>query len=118
MKIMIVDDHREMRRLLMSTLENLASEFVECSDGAEAVAAWAQHRPDWTVMDVAMKPMDGLEATRLIKARFAEARIVILTQHDSAPMRQAALNAGARGFLAKENLVQIATIISGLQQSP
>jgi hypothetical protein len=43
---------------------------------------------------------------------------VILTQHNSAPMRQAALNAGACGFLAKENLVQIPTIISGLQQSP
>jgi DNA-binding NarL/FixJ family response regulator len=69
-------------------------------------------------MDVAMKPMDGLEATRLIKARFAGARIVILTQHDSAPIRQAAINAGAYGFLTKENLVQIPTMISGLQQSP
>jgi CheY-like chemotaxis protein len=47
----------------MSTLGNLASEFVECSDGAEAVAAWSQHQPDWTVMDVAMKPIHGLEAT-------------------------------------------------------
>ena len=113
MKIMIVDDHREMRRLLMSTLGNLATEIVECADGAEAVAAWPQHRPDWTVMDVAMKPMDGLEATRQIKARFADARILILTQHDTPPIRQAALRAGALAFVAKENLVQIGNIISG-----
>lgn len=111
MKIMIVDDHREMRRLVMSTLENLASEFVECCDGAEAVAAWAQHRPDWTVMDVAMKPMDGLEATRLIKARFADARIVIITQHDSAPMRQAAKRAGASVFFSKDNLADLANAL-------
>jgi CheY-like chemotaxis protein len=115
MKIMIVDDHREMRRLLMSTLQNLASEFVECSDGTEAVAAWSQHRPDWTVMDVAMKSMDGLEATRQIKARFADARIVILTQHDTPPMRQAATRAGALGFVAKDNLVELGTILRQTQ---
>ena len=115
---MIVDDHREMRRLLMSTLENLASEFVECADGAAAVAAWAQHRPDWTVMDLAMKPMDGLQATRLIKARFADARIVILTQHDSAPMRQAALNAGACGFLTKEHLDQVTAMLGAQTGGP
>jgi CheY-like chemotaxis protein len=118
MKIMIVDDHREMRRLLMSTLENLASEFVECSDGAEAVAAWSQHRPDWTLMDVAMKPMDGLEATRQIKARFADARIVILTQHDSAPMRQAALSAGACEFLTKEHLEQVTGLLAMQKNMP
>lgn len=118
MKIMIVDDHREMRRLLMSTLGNLASEFVECSDGAEAVATWPQHRPDWTLMDVAMKPMDGLEATRQIKARFADARILILTQHDSPPIRQAALNAGACGFLAKENLSELGGVLQHTQLPP
>jgi CheY-like chemotaxis protein len=118
MKIMIVDDHQEMRRLLMSTLGNLASEFVECCDGAEAVAAWPLHHPDWTIMDVAMKPMDGLEATRQITARFADARILILTQHDSPPIQHAAAQAGAIAFLPKENLAQIATMISDPRWSP
>ena len=113
MKIMIVDDHREMRRLLRSTLSHMADEFVECDNGSDAVAAFAKERPDWTIMDIAMEPMDGLEATSRIKARFADARIVILTQHDSPPMRQAALAAGAYGFLAKENLGQVGTMISG-----
>ena len=64
-------------------------------------------------MDIAMKPMDGLEATGRIKARFADARIVILTQHDSPPMRQAAGRAGAFAFVAKENLTEIEKIICG-----
>ena len=112
MKIMIVDDHREMRRLVRSTLSHMADEFVECENGLEAVAAFARERPDWTIMDIAMKPMDGLEATNRIRARFADARIVILTQHDSPPMREAALAAGACGFLAKENLDQVATLLA------
>ena len=115
---MIVDDHREMRRLLMSTLGNLASEFVECCDGAEAVAAWSQHHPDWTVMDVAMKPMDGLEATRQIKARFSDARILIFTQHDSPPIRQAAFAAGACGCLGKENLSELGTVLRHAKLPP
>ena len=115
MKIMIVDDHREMRRLVRCTLSHMVDEFVECENGSEAVAAFARERPDWTIMDIAMKPMDGLEATGRIKARFADARILILTQHDSPPMREAALSAGACGFLAKENLSELGTV---LQQVP
>jgi len=111
MKIMIVDDHGEMRRLLRSTLSHMADEFVECANGNEAVAAFAKERPDWTIMDIAMKPMDGLEATSRIKARFSDARIVILTQHDSPPIRQAAFAAGALAFFSKDNLVGVANAL-------
>ena len=65
MKVMIVDDSMEMRGLVQSLLEHVASEFVECADGDEAVAAYAAERPDWTVMDVAMARLDGIHATRL-----------------------------------------------------
>ena len=111
MKIMIVDDHAEMRRLLRSALNHLASEFVECTDGTEAVAEFSREHPDWTIMDIAMKDLDGIEATRRIKAQFADARIVILTQHDSAPLRQAATQAGASGFISKDDLTELGTII-------
>jgi CheY-like chemotaxis protein len=111
MKIMIVDDHAEMRRLLRSLLSDLASEFTECVGGAEALAAFARQRPDWTIMDIAMKDMDGLEATRRIQKQFAGSRIVVLTQHDTPQMRGAALEAGACAFLSKDNLDQLGTIL-------
>ena len=111
MKIMIVDDHAEMRRLLRSMLGDLASEFTECADGAEAVAAFARQRPDWTVMDITMKGLDGLEATRRIQEQFAGSRIIVLTQHATPQMRTAALEAGACAFISKDNLAQLDTIL-------
>lgn len=110
-KIMIVDDHAEMRRLLRSLLSDLASELTECADGAQAVAAFACQRPDWTIMDIAMKGMNGLEATRCIQKQFAGSRIVILTQHDTPQMRAAALEAGACAFISKDNLGQLHTVL-------
>src|SRR5262245_460587 len=111
MKIMIVDDHAEIRRLLRSMFSDLTSEVTECADGAHAVEAFAQHRPDWTIMDIAMKGVNGLEATRRIQNKFAGSRIVMLTQHDTPQMRAAALEAGACAFVSKENLAQLGTII-------
>ena len=111
MKIMIVDDHAEMRRLLRTMLSDLASEFMECTDGAEAVAAFARQRPDWTIMDVTMQGMNGLEATRRIQKEFAGSRIVMLTQHDTPQMRAAALQAGACAFVSKDNLEELGAIL-------
>ena len=113
MKIMLVDDHQEIRRLVRNALSHLTSEFTECSDGADAVVMFQRERPDWTIMDIAMKPMDGLEATRRIKALGPDARILILTQHDSPGIRRAAKEAGATAFLSKEQLQEIEQLLSG-----
>ena len=113
MKIMIVDDHAEMRRLLRNALHHLTSEFVECADGAEAVTVFSQQHPDWTIMDVTMKGMDGLEATRRIRTQSPSARILVLTQHDTPAIRREAWEAGACAFLSKDRLIEIETVLSG-----
>ena len=110
---MIVDDHVEMRTLIRSLLADVAQEFVECANGAEAVAGFAIERPDWTLMDIVMPGMDGLTATRRIKAQFPEARILIITQHDSHQLRDSVREAGATGFLGKEELTLLQGIITG-----
>jgi len=112
MKVMIVDDNAEMRGLIRTILAEAASDFVECADGREAVAVYETERPDWTVMDVAMGVMDGLTATRLLTAKYPQARVLIVTQHNTPTLRQRAWEAGAAQFLPKEDLIQLRSALA------
>ncbi len=111
MNILIVEDHAETRRLLKSLVSELAVAVYECSDGAEALPAYATRQPDWVLMDIEMKGMDGIAATRQIKAAFPQARIVIVTNHDEAELREAARAAGAVEYVLKENLLELRRLL-------
>ena len=113
-KLLIVDDHPRMREWLRASLGDVARDIREAADGAAAVQAYAEHQPDCVVMDVEMKPMDGLTATRLIREQDPHARIIIVTSHATPTVRAAAQEAGAVHFLEKENLWQASRIIAGL----
>ncbi len=112
MKLLIVDDHPPIRQIIRRLLSDLADEINECEDGEVAVAIFPTLMPDWVVMDVEMKKMDGLTATRQIKADFPEASIVIVTNYDDETLREAALQAGARDYVLKENLFRLRTLLS------
>lgn len=56
--ILIVEDNSQVRRMIRSLIEDLDSEFCECEDGAEALAAFQLHRPNWVLMDLAMRRLD------------------------------------------------------------
>jgi CheY-like chemotaxis protein len=109
--LLIVDDNQAMRLLIRSVVRGLSAEVVECADGAEALARYIAHRPDWVLMDVEMGGMDGLQATRAILARFPDARIVIVTQYTDAATRGAAAAAGATGFVSKDNLTELRALL-------
>lgn len=111
MMLMIVDDNARVRRVIRRICQDFADSFCECSDGAEALAVFRAHQPDWVVMDINMEVMDGLTATRQILTAFPAARIVITTRFDDAEMREAARRAGACGFVAKDNLLELRTLI-------
>lgn len=111
MMLMIVDDNARVRRVIRHICQDFADSFCECSDGAEALAVFRAHQPDWVVMDINMEVMDGLTATRQILTAFPAARIVITTRFDDAEMREAARQAGACGFVAKDNLLELRTLI-------
>ena len=115
---MIVEDNDEMRRLIRSFVARLADQICECCDGAEAVATYGAHRPDWVLMDVEMKEMDGITATRKIRELFADAHIVIVTQYDDAATRAAAKEAGAVEYVLKENLDAVRHIVSHAPPPP
>jgi CheY-like chemotaxis protein len=116
MKVMIVDDNAEMRGFIRTLLSEIASEFVECADGREAVAVYETERPDWAVMDVAMGAIDGVTATRLITSKFPGSRIMIVTQHHNPKLRERAREAGASGFFLKEDLMELRSALTGEMQ--
>lgn len=115
MSFLIVDDNSVMRRTIRHVVGEFAGEIVECVDGAEALAAYRKHSPDWVLMDVEMREKDGLTATREICAKFSNAKIVIVTKHGDAEMREAARAAGACGFVVKENLLSLREILTARQ---
>ena len=112
MSFLIVDDNSVMRRTIRRVVDEFAGAIIECGDGAEALAAYQKHLPDWVLMDVEMREMDGLTATRKIRAEFPNAHIVIVTKHGDTEMREAARKAGACGFVEKENLLNLRGILS------
>jgi DNA-binding NarL/FixJ family response regulator len=111
MKLLIVEDQAEMRQELKLLLSDLG-EVYECSDGAEASSAYAQYQPDVVLMDIRMKQMNGIAATRALKALYPEARIAILTGYDDAELREAAQRAGACGYVLKDNLAEVRQILA------
>ncbi|CAN5401603.1 N/A [soil metagenome] len=106
-KILIVDDHAETRRMTKFFLDDLPFEFEECEDGADALDCYEKTRPDWVLMDWEMRRMDGLTATRRILEKHPQAKILMVTQYNDRELKEAAIKAGAKGFILKENLMAL-----------
>lgn len=113
MNFLIVEDNAQMRRMIKSFVSEFADEMHECADGAEAFALYAAHLPDWVLMDIRMCEMDGITATRQIKAAFPDANIMIVTDYDDSDLRRSAHLAGAREYVLKENLFDMHRILRG-----
>lgn len=105
-RILVVDDHPLMQEGIASAIEGEQDMVLAAtaSNGHEAIVAFREHRPDVTLMDLQMPKTNGLDAIKLIRREFPEARIVVLTtyQHDTQAI--AALRAGAAGYLLKNML--------------
>jgi DNA-binding NarL/FixJ family response regulator len=101
-RVVVVDDQDMVRQGLRLILELGGIEVVaEARDGAEGVAAAAEHAPDVVLMDLRMPGMDGVEATRRIVAA-GESRVLALTTFDVDQHVVDSLRAGAVGFLLKD----------------
>ncbi len=115
MKLLIVDDNEPMRRMIKAVIADQGHEIFECDDGSGALAAYREHQPDLVLMDLKMAGMDGLAATRQIRQFFPEARIVMVSQWEEAPLREAALAAGAEAYVGKSDLLPLRGILAGFR---
>ncbi|MBI2988001.1 MAG: response regulator transcription factor [Deltaproteobacteria bacterium] len=105
-KILLVDDSAQFLRSATSFLSQCPSVEVigTATSGKDAIKKVQELRPDLVLMDIAMPEMNGLKATRSIKANPRAPKIIIVTIHDDAEYRSATKDAGADGFARKSNL--------------
>lgn len=121
MKILVVDDDRINLKLMLTILRKLGyTTAISASDGAKAVAAYLQHRPDCVLMDLQMPEMDGIEATHEIRRiEMAEnirpAFISALTANITTETRHVSLDAGMSAYLNKP--IQIERLAQMLEQA-
>ena len=117
MTVLIVDDSPQFRELIRAVLAGLVDEVNECADGDEAVAAYSAQRPDWVLMDLQMARLGGLEPTRRLRAADRTARVLIVTDYDDVHWRAAAIEAGACGYVLKENLLEVRRLLEPTHRS-
>lgn len=119
--ILIADDHPVLRIALAKLLHTIypGSEVVEAANG-EAALALAQTAHPWLVlMDIEMPRLDGLEATRRLKASCPDTLVVILTVYEDDQHRAEAKQAGADGFVSKSRLmVELVPTLNALNPPP
>jgi two-component system, NarL family, response regulator DegU len=104
LRIVVVDDSPLYRRTICNMLaKELNLQIVaEAEDGLYAVQAVEKHEPDVVLMDVSMPGINGLDATWMIRSKFPDVRVIILSMHDVESISEAACKAGACCCLSKE----------------
>lgn len=117
MKLLLVDDNDRIREMMRNMYSAHFDEVIECSDGTEALAVFNDSNPDWVVMDIKMKKMDGIEATSKIVSRNPKAKIIVVSQFDDETTIAAAKAAGAVEFVRKENLSNVIEFINNYLRS-
>ncbi|PKV80373.1 LuxR family two component transcriptional regulator [Nocardia fluminea] len=118
MTVLVVDDQELVRGGLRRILRRRDGfTITECADGDEVAAAVAAQRPDVVLMDLRMKRVGGIDATRLLRARPDAPPVLVLTTFDDDQLLSGALRAGAAGFLLKdspaEDLIRAVRTVAG-----
>ncbi len=107
MKLLIVEDSLSVRRILKTMVAPFADEIEECGDGDDAVLLYTHGHPDFVLMDIDLREMNGIAATKQIITADPNAKIIIMTHYDETDLRDEARKAGACGYVLKDNLMDL-----------
>lgn len=119
-KLLIVDDQEDIRQLLRMATEGLAEEVHEACDGPQALALWAQKRPDIILLDVMMPGgMTGFDVCRAIRAQGGpQPKIIIVSARERLDHHYEGFEAGADEYLIKPfNLMALVKLIEEIAQA-
>jgi DNA-binding NarL/FixJ family response regulator len=118
-KVLIADDHQDFRKVVHDFLDRLPNVSVvgEAIDGRDAITQVEKLFPDVVLMDISMPLMSGLEATRIIKQRWPDTKVLIATNHDDPMYRSQALEARADGFILKSSMKPSLEATFGVQHA-
>lgn len=121
LNVMIVDDSLIIRVKLKRLFKELNHNIIaEAKTGREAVDVYEKHMPDVVTMDITMPDMNGINAVKLIKQKFPDAKIIMVTSHGQENLVREALVSGAKGYILKPILksklkASISKIFHGLE---
>ncbi len=117
MKLLIVDDHPGVRAMIREIAALPAPDVRECDSGETAIRLVREFCPDVVTMDARMPGINGLDATREIKSFSPGIVVFVVSAHNQPHMRNAAIEAGATGFVAKDNLGDLQPIFDLFRNS-
>ncbi len=112
-RILVVDDETVFCELLATLLKSHGHEVVTATNGRQALELFKQHRPQFTMLDLRMPEMGGLEVLKQIRAIDTKAAVMILTAWGSDALELQARNLGVTDFLSKS--LSLDTIVASLQ---
>jgi DNA-binding NarL/FixJ family response regulator len=120
LRILVVDDHEVIRRVICSLLSSDPTLDVVCqtADGEQAVLKAQELQPDLVLLDISLPGMSGIEAAKRIRSSSPNSHIIFLCQHDSLQVVESAMRMGGHGYVAKidagsELLNAIRTVSAG-----
>jgi DNA-binding NarL/FixJ family response regulator len=103
-RILLADDHQEMRNVVVHLLEREFEILSSVADGRSFLEAASKLKPDVCLLDISMPIMNGIEAAIQLKERGSTAKVIFLTIHEDRDFIQAALRIGASGYVCKQRI--------------
>jgi len=115
-KVLVVDDHPVMREGIAMALERQADLMVcgQAEDGAGALQAIADLKPDLAIVDIGLKESDGIFLVKEIRRRWPNLPVLVLTMHEETLYGERALRAGARGYVTRSEPAQ--AVVEGIRR--